>query len=330
MGRHADKPPRHKQSTHDLMAGDGSELDQRSYGRAARTESNRRIARTTEMRSHGESAADIETLPIGQVIQVFSLYCRVLYPGGEQLCVVRKTLTKTADTALVVGDQVRFRQWPGRAEAVVEQIMPRRTLLTRQTGRNNQPIVANADQMLIVASIREPAVKWGLIDRMIVAAKSGGLTPIICLNKIDLNDQGLPIPELDHYATLGITSIRASAATRMGLNTLTDALRGKATVLAGHSGVGKSSLITAIQPNIDIRVGEVSAATDKGRHTTTSARRYVLDIGGSVIDTPGVKLFGLWGVTRENLPEFFPDVAGEKAPDWRLESYERIAASLAG
>jgi ribosome biogenesis GTPase len=100
--------------------------------------------------------------------------------------------------------------------------------------------------------------------------------------------------------------------------------------LAGHSGVGKSSLIRAVQPQLDLRVGEVSTYTDKGRHTTTSARRYVLDLegGGSVIDTPGVKLFGLWGVTRENLDEFFPDVEDDSAPEWRRESYKRIAESL--
>jgi ribosome biogenesis GTPase len=94
--------------------------------------------------------------------------------------------------------------------------------------------------------------------------------------------------------------------------------------------VGKSSLIRSIQPQLDLRVGEVSRYTDKGRHTTTSARRYLLDFGGAVIDTPGVKLFGLWGVTRENMDDFFPDVAAGIAPAWRKASYERIAASLAG
>jgi ribosome biogenesis GTPase len=100
------------------------------------------------------------------------------------------------------------------------------------------------------------------------------------------------------------------------------------TVLAGHSGAGKSSLIAAVQPGLDLRIGEVSALTDKGRHTTTSARWYDLDMGGAVIDTPGVKLFGLWNVTAENLGEFFPDVEAGTAPAWREESFRRIAASL--
>jgi ribosome biogenesis GTPase / thiamine phosphate phosphatase len=243
-------------------------------------------------------------------------------------------------------------------EGVIEQILPRRTVLTRADsfkGITQHPIVANAEQMLIVASLRQPRIKWGLIDRMIVAAKSGGLLPIVCLNKIDLAEPAAKTGSADtdtdpddtaaadrekpedlataeaalaHYATLGVPSLRTSVERAIGLEALRETLKGKTTVLAGHSGVGKSSLIRAIQPQLDIRVGEISRYTDKGRHTTTSARRYVLDFGGAVVDTPGVKLFGLWGVTRENLDEFFPDVEAGTAPEWRRESYERILESL--
>jgi ribosome biogenesis GTPase len=92
--------------------------------------------------------------------------------------------------------------------------------------------------------------------------------------------------------------------------------------------VGKSTLLNAVQSSLRLRTGEISNYTGKGRHTTTSARRYPLDIGGAVIDTPGVKLFGLWGVTRDNLADFFPDLASGQAPEWRKESYQRIAQSL--
>ena len=100
-------------------------------------------------------------------------------------------------------------------------------------------------------------------------------------------------------------------------------------MLAGHSGVGKSSLITArVQPSLIIRVGDVSEYTEKGKHTTSSARRYPLDVGGFVIDTPGGKQFGLWDVNEDNLIEYFPDIENETAPDWRRESYQKILESL--
>jgi ribosome biogenesis GTPase len=119
-----------------------------------------------------------------------------------------------------------------------------------------------------------------------------------------------------------------SATAGIGLDELHDYLKDQSTVLAGHSGVGKSSLLGALQPGLVIRVGEVSRMTQKGRHTTTSAKRYKLDFGGEVIDTPGVKQFALWSVTANNLDQFFPDITGGSAPKWRRESYERIAASL--
>jgi ribosome biogenesis GTPase / thiamine phosphate phosphatase len=343
MGRKTDKPPRKKQFTHELMgerddaggrAGRGGDDESRfgakGFVRRGRQVAQQKMAETALLRAGGAAALDIETLPVGEVTQVFSLYCRVAHPTGERVCVVRKTLTKLADTAIVVGDRVRFRDGAAGNEPVIEQVLPRKTLLTRAPahGERDQPIVANADQMLIVAAIREPRVKWGLIDRMIVAALAGGLTPIVCLNKSDLLQPDDSTAEMDHYAAMNIRVCRTSIETGAGLDELRDLLRGKTTVLAGHSGVGKSSLISAIQPGLDIRIGRVSEQTEKGRHTTTSARRYDLAIGGCVIDTPGVKLFGLAGVSREKLLECFPDVAAGNAPPWRRESYQRIADSL--
>jgi ribosome biogenesis GTPase len=344
------KGPREKDLTARYLSGgmdeDRVEQQQRFTDRAKHAQQNK-ILKTAALREALEGAAeDIAALPVGEVVQIFSLYSEVQHEGATYLCVVRKTLTKTSKTAIVVGDRVRFRAGgtkneAGQPEAVIEHIEPRDTILTRADsfkGTTQHPIVANAQQMLIVASLLQPRVKWGLVDRMIVASLSGKLQPIVCLNKVDLaqgDEHGAEaLTEADevlaHYATLGVRTLRTSAEAGIGLDELRDVLRGQTTVLAGHSGVGKSSLIRAVQPQLDLRVGEVSAYTDKGRHTTTSARRYPLEMdgGGSVIDTPGVKLFGLWGVTRENLDEFFPDVADDTAPDWRRESYERIAASL--
>lgn len=323
------------------MDEDRMESGQRFTSRNKNAQQNK-ILKTTAMRAEVDSqAVDPESLPIGQVIQVFSLLSEVESEGVTRLCVVRKTLNKVSDTSIVVGDRVRFRDTEmkddsGKQQGVIEQILPRDTVLTRADSFKaieQHPIVANAEQMLIVASVNFPKVKWGLIDRMIVAARAGGLRPVICLNKIDLKDESIKefdtaVAALSHYATMDIPAIQTSVEQSVGLDDLTRTLKDRVTVLAGHSGVGKSSLIRAVQPELDLRVGAVSGFNNKGRHTTTSARRYDLAGGGAVIDTPGVKLFGLWNVSRDNLEEFFPDIASGTAPQWRIDSYERIAESL--
>jgi ribosome biogenesis GTPase / thiamine phosphate phosphatase len=311
-------------------AGDDTDQHLTTRGKQAQKD---KTANTAAMRAaEPADIADMQSLPIGRVTQVHSLFCDVEYAGKIFRCVIRKTLAKTSQTQLVVGDAVRFRD-SGGIESVIEQILPRRTILTRSDSFKQlvqHPIVANADQMLIVVSVKSPAVKWGLVDRMLVAARSGGLEPIICLNKIDLLEETTAdvSAALDYYATLGTRTLRTSAERADGLDSLRDALKDKATVLAGPSGGGKSSLIGSIQPGLDIRVGEVSEYTAKGRHTTTSARYYPLSFGGAVIDTPGVKVFGLWGVKKENLIDFFPDISANSAPPWRAESFQRIADSL--
>ena len=380
------KPQREKDLTSRFLSGDLDEdrlQGQQRFTARNKGATQQKILKTALMRADEQAAAGVgvDTLPEGEVLQVYSLFSEVEHGGRTYLCVVRKTMSKVAETGLVVGDRVRFRvidtnnealgnaTAPAAAassgtaayfasrepEAVIERIEPRATVLTRSDsfkGIEQHPIVANAEQMLIVASLRHPTVKWGLVDRILVAARGGKLKPVVCINKIDValppgneSDAGKtgeagPAAEaedlvfaraaLAHYEAMGIATLLTSADRGIGLDALRDALRGRTTVLAGHSGVGKSSLVRAIQPQLDLRVGEVSRYTDKGRHTTTSARRYVLDFGGAVIDTPGVKHFGLWGVTAENLPDYFPDVAAGTAPDWRKESYERILASLPG
>jgi ribosome biogenesis GTPase / thiamine phosphate phosphatase len=342
------KAAREKDLTARFLSGgldeDRVETQQR-FGDKSKNFQKRKTEKTALMRMAEEEAAgdDIEMLPIGDVVQVHSLYSDVEHDGKPYLCVVRRTLTKAGETFVIVGDRVRLRPTvildeTGRPAAVIEQILPRRTVLTRADSFKAieaQPIVANAQQMLIVAALAEPWPKWGLIDRMLVAARAGGLEPVVCLNKVDLietkdgkREWEFAQAAMAHYASMGIKTLRTSVDESRGLEELRELLRDQTTVLAGHSGVGKSSLIRAIQPSLDLRIGAISGYTGKGRHTTSSAHRYPLDAGGYVIDTPGVKLFGLWNVTRENLAEFFADVEAGTAPDWRTESYERILDSL--
>jgi ribosome biogenesis GTPase len=324
------------------MDDDAEQTEERFSARSGDKAQQRKMEKTALLRA-AEAALEInpETLPQGQVTQVYSLYSDVESEGKNYLCVVRKTLAKLSASAIVVGDYVRFRpigseDEKGRPEAVIEAVLPRTTVLTRSDSfkaMEQHPIVANAQQMLIVVSLHEPDVRWGLVDRMLVAAQAGGLRPIVCLNKIDLNKpedpDGILAQEiLTHYAGLGIGTLQTSIMTNQGIEDLRATLLNKTTVLAGHSGVGKSSLIHCVEPEITVRIGAISGYTGKGRHTTTSARRYALPHGGQVIDTPGVKLFGLWNVTRETLPEYFPDLQTPNPPQWRMESYKRILDSL--
>lgn len=345
------RKPRDKSLTDRFLSGaleqdESDEQSRQRFGARSKHAEIGKILRTALLRAEEQSDADVNALPVGQVMQVYSLYSDVELEGRIYLCVVRKTLNRISDSAVLVGDRVRIRDLglvddQGRPQAVIEQVLPRETILTRSDsfkGTEQHPIVANADQMLIVASLRQPDVRWGLIDRMIVAAESGKLRPIICLNKVDLqissdavathSSDSSPEQVLAYYQSIGITTLRTSALAGIGLDDLRATLRNHTTVVAGHSGVGKSTLLNAIQPTLDLRTDPISQYTGKGRHTTTSARRYPLDIGGVVIDTPGVKLFGLWGVTADNLADYFPDVSTGHGPSWRVESYNRIAASL--
>ncbi len=322
------KSPREKDLTSRYFSGnlDEDRVEQgERFGDRSRHFQQRKTEKTAILRAAEETVGgDIDALPVGDVIRVYSLFCEVESAGRIWFCVVRRTLTKVAAGFIVVGDQVRFRDGgtideQGRPEAVIEA----------------QPIVANADQMLIVAALAEPWPKWGLIDRMLVAARAGGLFPIVCMNKADLietkggkKELTTALAAMDHYRSIGITTLQTSVPAGLGLEKLKELLANKTTVLSGHSGVGKSSLIRAVQPSLDLRVAAISNYTGKGRHTTTTAHRFALDGGGYVIDTPGVKLFGLWNVTRENLPEFFPDIEAGTAPQWRQESYQRILESL--
>ena len=344
---------RQKNLTERYLSGDtdeGMDRKRQIFSNRSASSQQRKMERTALLRAAETQGpeADIDLLPVARVVQAFGLYFDLepLPPtedAAPRLAVLRKTLAKLLDTQLVVGDLVRFRDTGikderGRPEAVIERLLPRNTLLTRSDSFkaiDQHPIVANADQMLIVASIREPEVRWGLIDRMLVAAQGGGLNPVICVNKYDLaagheGDEDIVETErvLGHYESMGLVTLRTSIEQPQTLERLRAILKDKTTVLAGHSGVGKSSLIRAIQPQFDLRVAAISGYTGKGRHTTTSARRYLLDFGGYVVDTPGVKLFGLWNISRENLGQFFADVESGTAPDFRRESYQRILESL--
>lgn len=227
---------------------------------------------------------------------------------------------------VAVGDAVRFID-NGDSSGLIVEVLPRRSKLTRRTavpmpGAHpfEQVIVANVDQVVPVFAAANPTPKWNMLDRYLVSAESLDLPSLICINKLDLvqsrngkpgNPAASALDEIvAEYRQIGYRVILVSAATGAGLPELRQALQGKTSVFVGKSGVGKTSLLNAIQPDLGLRVKEVSQATGKGKHTTTHLEMFPLDFeaGGAIVDTPGVREFGLWEIEAEDLALLFPEM----------------------
>jgi ribosome biogenesis GTPase len=263
----------------------------------------------------------VEDVPAlrGVVVEVSSSLCRVDLDERSLVCALRGSLSaeETGYTNVVaVGDEVLVSA-NGSDQGVVEGVLPRRSALARPDvfrSHLQQVIVANADQLLIVAAWRDPVIWPELIDRYLITARRNNLAPVICVNKIDLAESVTEChAKLQPYLDLGYRVVFASALNGQGIGELRKGLRGQTTVLAGMSGVGKSSLLTAIQPGLQLRVSEVSEDSGEGRHTTTQVTMLKLDMGGFVVDTPGIREFGLSGLRRDDLAGFYPEITAVAA-----------------
>jgi ribosome biogenesis GTPase len=259
-------------------------------------------------------AVDAATSLAGRVLRVQGLLSVVETEDGRQYrCAVRRllrTLATEERNIVTTGDQVWFRHAGDPTttdEGLIERVEPRHGLLIRASRGREHVLVANVDQVVIVMALLEPELKPHLIDRYLVSAEQGGIAPLICLNKADLVDPVPYQPLIGMYSQLGIPTLLTSAASGLGIERLRTWLRGRQTVFAGQSGVGKSSLLNAIQPGLGLRVREVSEANQKGRHTTSTAQLLRLDFGGWVVDTPGIRQFQLWDILPEELEGFFPE-----------------------
>ena len=172
-----------------------------------------------------------------------------------------------------------------------------------------QVIAANVELAIVVASASLPVYRPGLVDRILIASRSGGLDSLLCVNKCDDGDPAEIEEPLAAAREAGVDVILTSALTGSGIEELRARMSGRVSVLSGQSGVGKSSLINAVQPGLQLRVGDIGEKTGKGRHTTTEVSLLPLDFGGFVVDTPGVREFGLWEVARHQLDGFFPEIS---------------------
>jgi ribosome biogenesis GTPase len=269
----------------------------------------KRHLRTNTAVASGSTAAEAPSdfQPNGLVISHSKKWAFVQIQGREELCRIDDNLVEKRSTILVPGDEVLIETLDDTSW--VRAVAPRRSTLSRPAGQEarlaEQIYAANIDVLVIVAAAAKPAFKAGLVDRYLIAADVGGITPILCVNKMDLVEEAPG--EIEWYRDLDVTVMQTSCMTGVGLDDLRGALEGKLSVFSGHSGVGKSSLLNSLEPGLDLATREVSDSTNKGKHTTTAARLYELEQGIRIIDTPGIRQLGLWRVTPEDLPLYFPE-----------------------
>ncbi len=215
---------------------------------------------------------------------------------------------------VTIGDQVCWNE-----AAQITTVVPRRNQLARRSAvpmpgahAHEQIIAANVDQVVPVFAAASPRLAWPLLDRYLVSAESAEIPALVCITKLDLVagcPEGAEIEAVAaEYRAIGYGVILTSTVSGRGMDEFKAALQGRLSVFVGKSGVGKTSLLNAIEPGLGLRVQETNQVTGKGRHTTTHQEMFALESGGAIIDTPGVREFGLWDVDEDDLALFFPEM----------------------
>lgn len=293
-------------------------------------------------------------MTIGVVLTRAGGTYRVHTVEGEVTAVLRGKLKQADDDRLVAGDVVEL-ALHADGPATVERVHARRSVLARRrasggrAARRAQPIAANVDQVVVVTSTRDPEANPRMLDRFLVIAEANGLPAAIVVNKVEL-DRAVVEVLTRRFDAAGYQVLATSGKIPEGLPALRDLLRGRETVFTGASGVGKSSLLNALEPGLKLRIGAISEKWRTGKHTTRAAELVPLAVGGYVVDTPGMREVGAWGIAPDELGACFPEFrplldqcrfdncrhkaepgcavraaadAGRVDPD-RLLSYERI------
>lgn len=246
------------------------------------------------------------------------IHKQLIYPSADPTSLRHRVMSvREIDHVdpVAIGDQVRFVE-AGAGRGLIVEVLPRRTRLSRAMpvpGQRvfEQVIVSNADQVVTVFAAAHPTPKWGLLDRYLVTAEAAGLPSLIVITKTDLAAQNPDLEaDLETYRRIGYTILQVSSVTGEGIPELIQLLRGKTSVLVGKSGVGKTSLLNALQPGLGLRVKAVGQGDlGKGRHTTSHLQMFELDFGGRLVDTPGMREFGLWNIAPEDLAYLFPELS---------------------
>lgn len=252
-------------------------------------------------------------LTMGRVIEIASNYSVICEVNGKnENCTLSgrfKIVQMETRNIATVGDYV-YVDMSDDEPYRIEEIKPRKNSLSRIINNDSVMIAANIDQVVITSSYKNPEIKFGLIDRYLCAAEIMCLEPILCVNKMDLvEDKNKAHEECTYYLQHGYPVVFTSTVTGEGMDELKKLLVDKDSLFSGHSGSGKSSIIQCLQPSLNLRIGDISDYTSKGRHTTTASRLYRWDFGGHLIDTPGIKTFGLDASHKELIPKAFPGFA---------------------
>lgn len=254
----------------------------------------------------------------GVVIKSTGSWYEVRNDSGEvMLCRLRGKIRLDGirtTNPISVGDKVLYEKENNKDTCVINKILPRHNVIVRKSvnlSKASHIIASNIDQAILVATIAQPRTSTGFIDRFLVTAEAYHIPTTIVFNKCDLYDeeQMSQAEELiSTFENIGYKSFMISAKTGYRCDELKEIMKDKVSLFSGHSGVGKSALVNRLDPNLNVRVGEISDVHEKGKHTTTFSQMFPLSFGGYIIDSPGIKEFGLYDMEKETLAQRFPEM----------------------
>jgi ribosome biogenesis GTPase / thiamine phosphate phosphatase len=254
----------------------------------------------------------------GLVIKSTGSWYEVLTDGGKTVnCRIKgkfRTLDIKTTNPIAVGDRVIIEPEPDQETGLITTLHPRKNYIIRKSvnlSKQAQIIAANLDQAFLIVTLASPRTSLGFIDRFLVTAEAYEIPAKLIFNKLDLfNDEGLEILE-EHqliYENAGYPCYSVSAIKETNLDQIRDLLKDKVTLVSGHSGVGKSTLINALLPGKELKTGQISDWSDKGKHTTNFAEMFHLPFGGYLIDTPGIRELGVFDIEKQDLGRLFPEI----------------------